>query len=122
MTVDNDLSAETFKLYAYKYYSNPQCVDVDEFYDDLKKFKYLKKLLNKYNETGVFSYRLILNHIITIYNLFGIQPSNKMMEYKIDNKHWPAVKACLIFLGYIDSTEMNNIETDKKVMRILEKI
>ena len=120
MIDDQRLDASTFKLFAYKHYNNPQCVDIDEFYDDLKKFKYLKKLLNKYNETGVFSHRLVLNHIITIYNLFGIDASNKMMEYKIEKQHWPAVNACLRFLGYVKPTETR--ETDHKVMRILEKI
>ena len=116
------IDASNFTLYAFKYYNNPQCTDIEEFYDDLKKFKYLKKLLNRYRDTGIFSDRLVLNHIITIYNLFGIKPATDLMKYKIEEDHWPALKACLLFLGYIHSTEYEEIQTDQRVMATLEKI
>ena len=65
------LDDTNFMLYAAAHYDNPQCYDTDEFYDDLKRFKYLKRLLNRYKETGELKERLILNHLTVIYNVFG---------------------------------------------------
>ena len=68
------LDDSNFMLYAAANYDNPQCYDTDEFYDDLKRFKYLKRLLNRYKETGELKERLILNHLTVIYNVFGSTP------------------------------------------------
>jgi hypothetical protein len=65
--IDND----NFILFAAKHYENPQCYDSDEFYDDLKRFKYIKRLFGKYEESGELRERLILNHLIILYNVFG---------------------------------------------------
>jgi len=74
-TLDNS----NFLLYAAKHYDNPQCFDTKEFYDDLKRFKYLKRLFNRYKETGDLKERLIINHLQVIYNLFGVEPSTRML-------------------------------------------
>jgi len=116
------IDSSNFTHYAYKHYNNPQCVDVDEFYSDLKRFKYLKKLLNRYKETGVFSERLTLNHIIILQNLFGVKALKHLLEYKIENEHWSAIKSCLLFLKYINSDEYIHIQADPVVTRILERI
>lgn len=118
--MSNDVFA--FEEFAYRYYNNPHCVDIDEFYSDIKRFKYLKKLLNRYIETGVFSERLILNHLIVLQNLFGIEPLKYMLEYKLEKNHWPAIKPCLLFLKYITDEEYTNIKADQVVTRILGRI
>ena len=69
--MNEKLDELSFVLYAAKHYINPGCLDTDEFFNDLKRFKYLKRLFNKYHETGELKERLILNHIIVIYNVFG---------------------------------------------------
>ena len=121
MTIIQNLDSSNYTLYAFRHYNNPQCVDVDEFYEDLNRFTYLKKLLNKYTQDGVFSSRLILNHIIAIYNVFGIEAANRLLFYKMREHHWPAIKACLLFLGYIKPTEFAEINTDLTVMKKLEE-
>ena len=70
-------------LYAARYYDNPQCYDTLEFYDDLKRFKYIKRLFNIYLETGELRERLILNHIIILYNVFGVIPATRMLFFKL---------------------------------------
>lgn len=77
-------------LYAAKHYDNPGCSDVVEFYDDLKRFKYIKRLLNKYRETGELKERLILNHFILIYNLFGTEAGTRLIFLKL-NEYYPEI-------------------------------
>jgi len=72
-----------FLLYAAKHYNNHQCYDTVEFYDDLKRFKYIKRLFNIYIETGELRERLILNHIIILYNIFGIEATTRMLFFKL---------------------------------------
>lgn len=84
----NDQLDETnFLLYAAKHYDNPSCFDTLEFYEDLNRFKYIKRLLSRYDETGDLKERLILNHIIILYNLFGIPATTKMLFFKLKEYH-----------------------------------
>lgn len=76
------LDPSNFLLYAAKHYDNPQCFDTLEFYEDLKKFKYIKRLLNRYVEDGELKERLILNHIVVLFNLFGVHPTIRMLFLK----------------------------------------
>jgi hypothetical protein len=73
------LDESNFLLYAAKHYDNPQCFDTLEFYEDLKRFKYIKRLFNRYEEDGELKERLILNHIVILFNLFGVEPAVRMM-------------------------------------------
>jgi len=109
-------------LYAAKHYYKPNVIDADEFYDDLKRFMYLKRLLNRYHNTGELSERLILNHLIVIFNVFDIKPSLKMLEYHMENKYWSAIKPFLIFLRHIRNEEYTEIEMDKTVIERLREI
>ena len=95
---------------------------VDEFYEDLKRFKYIKRLLNRYLETGNLSERLLLNHFIVLFNSFNVKPSLKMLEFKLEEKHWPAVKPFLIYLNYIRNDQYIGITMDSKVVELLRKI
>ena len=77
------LTRKNFELFAAKYYDNPECMDVEEFKDDLSRFKYIKRLLRRYADHKDLQERLILNHLIVIYNVFGIEAANKMIWFKI---------------------------------------
>ena len=78
-----NLTEETFLLYAAKHYDNPQLQSEEEFYDDLKKFKYIKRLFNKYSESGELKERLILNHIVVLTNVFGPEAAVKMLFLRL---------------------------------------
>ena len=95
------LNESNFMLYAAANYNNVQCYDIQEFYDDLKKFKYLKKLFSRYKEKNELKERLILNHLITLYNVFEPQANTRMLFYKIDKQHWHILKTFLLFLNYM---------------------
>lgn len=98
--INENINETNFILYAAKHYNNPDCFDTEEFLTDLKRFKYVKRLLNKYRETGDLKERLILNHIIIIYNIFGVVPATRMLFFRL-NGHYEYLKPFLEFLGYL---------------------
>lgn len=122
MKLFDQLSDDNFLLYAAKHYYKPNVIDAEEFYEDLNRFKYLKRLINRYEESGILSDRLMMNHIIVIFNVFGIEPACRMLEFKIAEKHWGIIKPFLIFLKYIRNDQYTNIPMDKVVVEKLRKI
>ena len=101
------LDETNFFLYCAKYYDNPQCFDTLEFYDDLKRIKYIKRLLNKYVESGDLKERLILNHIIVLCNVFGPLHAARILFFKLKDLY-PQLKPFMEFLGYMPE-RINNI-------------
>ena len=127
----NELTEDNFMMYAIKNYDNPSCVGMDEFLDDLKRFKYIKRLLRKHNVGKELKERLILNHIIVLGNLFGVEATTKMLFFKLEEKFWPQVKTFLVFLNYMplkvivtDGIEIldTEIPIDEKILEELKKI
>jgi len=130
--MNEKLDETNFLLYAAKYYDNPQCFDTQEFLEDLNRFRYIKRLLKRYKETGELKERLILNHIIIIYNVFGVLPATRMLFFKMTNMH-SELKPFLEFLTYMPSRVENigfipktlisaDIPSDKYVEECLAKI
>ena len=117
-----ELTEKNLLLYAAKHYSNPTFSDIEDFYEDLKRFKYIKRLLNRYLETDDLSERLILNHLIVIFNMFGIEAALNILDLKLEEKHWPVVKPFLIFLKYIKNDQYTGITMDPSVVEALRKI
>ena len=94
----DDLNDDNFLMYAMREYNNMQCTDIEEFYDDLKKIKYIKRLFNSYRNNGQLKERLILNHLIIFYNVFTLQAGTRILFYKIEKDFWPMLKTFLIYL------------------------
>ena len=117
-----ELTEKNLLLYAAKHYSNPTFSDIEDFHEDLKRFKYIKRLLNRYLETDDLSERLILNHLIVIFNMFGIEAALNILDLKLEQKHWPVVKPFLIFLKYIKNDQYTGITMDPSVVEALRKI
>lgn len=113
------LDEKSFILYAAKHYDNPQCCDEDEFYDDLKRFKYLKKCFTKYATFGEIKERLALNHIVILCNLFGPRAAVRMLFLKISPEHYPILIPFLVFLKILPQVVRNigknelDIKTDE---------
>lgn len=116
------LSEKTLVLYAAQNYYNPTCIDSEEFFDDLKRFKYIKRLINRYLESGVVSERLMINHLIVIFNVFGYEAGLNILELKIHVDQWNILKPYLIKLKAIKNTDYTNIEMDEVVVEALRKI
>jgi len=100
----DDLNEKNFLLYAMQHYENPQCVEVEEFNDDLKKIKYIKRLLNQYAIEGVLKERLLLNHIIVFYNVFSVEAATRILFYKLEEQFWSMLKTFLFYLNFLPST------------------
>ena len=94
------LTEDNFLLYAAQNYDNPQCSSTEEFYDDLKKFKYIKRLFNKYSDSGELKERLILNHIVVLINVFGPVPAVNLMFFRLE-EYLPYLKPFLILLDML---------------------
>ena len=109
-------------MYAIRNYTNPHCEGEKEFEDDLKRFKYIKRLLRKYYDTGVLKERLLLNHIIVLNNVFGADACATLLLYKIQEDYWPVLKSFLLFLNILRDDELNHIEKDENVEKILKEL
>ena len=108
----DDLNEKNFLLYAMQHYENPQCVEVEEFNDDLKKIKYIKRLFNQYAIEGVLKERLLLNHIIVFYNVFSVEAATRILFYKLEEDVWPMLKTFLFYLNFLpDKIESINGKT-----------
>ena len=116
------LTPDNIIMFAMKHYDNPSCVDRKEFLDDMKRFKYLKRLFRKYDISKVLKTRLILNHIIVLANVFGVDASSTLLFFKIDRKHWPVLKTFLVYLNYMPENDLKDIATDIKVLKELREI
>ena len=116
------LNEENFLLYAANNYKNPNCTDAEEFYDDLNRFKYIKRLLGRYYNDDDLQERLILNHIVILANVFGIKPAVKMLWYKVNKEHWPVISPMLIYLNYTTDKEKMDVPLDPLVVERLREI
>ena len=115
------LTHETNDIFALRHYDN-RGARKEEFEDDLKRFKYLKRLFRKYDTSKEFKSRLIINHIIILANVFGVDAATTLLFFKIDKQHWSILKTILIFLDYMPEDEMIDLETDQNVMEELKRI
>jgi hypothetical protein len=117
-----EVTEENYLIVAAKHYNNPQCSSTDEFYADLDRIKYIKRIINRYLETGELSDRLLLNHIIVFCNVFGIEIGVKMMAVKLDYKYWSVIKTILVFLKYLQPSDLIGIDMDRNVIKVLREI
>jgi 5'(3')-deoxyribonucleotidase len=96
----DDLNDENFLIYAMKSYTSPHCI-MSEFEGDIKRTKYLKKLFRRYKATKELKERLILNHIILLYNVFDVESATRILFYRIDERDYDILKTFLIYLNYM---------------------
>ena len=106
--IDN-LTDKTISAYMIASYDNPQCVDIDEFEDDVKIPKYIKRLINRYSSVGELKERLILNHIILFYNVFEQEAATRILFFRLDSQDYSILKTFLTYLNYMpDVVELIN--------------
>jgi len=126
----NDLTEKNFPLFAAKCYQDPNCIDVLEFQQDVDRIKYIKRLFRRYEVDGDLKERLILNHLVVLYNVFDPSSLTRMLALKL-NDHLHVLKPFLAYLGYwpgtIDGVNGINIDgtgvpTDENVANVLRQI
>ena len=116
------LTPENINMFAMKHYDNPLCVDEKEFLDDMKRFKYLKRLFRKYETSKDLKMRLVINHIIILANVFGVDAATTLLFFKIEKNHWPLLKTFLVFLGYMPENDLIDTPIVHTVMGKLGQI
>lgn len=122
--VFNELNEDNFLLFAIKHYENPQAVTREDFDKDLNHFKYIKRLLKRYKNTGELKTHLLLNHFIILYNIFG-EAATPMLFFKIDKSLWTCVKSFVIFLNKLPEypkSSLHDIQVDLNCLEELYKI
>jgi hypothetical protein len=126
----DDLNDENFMMYAMKCYMTPNCI-ISEFESDIKRTKYLKRLFRRYKITKTLKERLILNHIILLNNVFGPEPTSRILFYKIDKRDYDILKTFLIYLGIMPNVVRSvngkniisaDIPVDLHIAQILRQI
>ena len=117
-----EITKDTWLLYAQQNYDNPTFAKEQEFLDDLKRFKYLKRSFRRYTLTGEIKVRLIVNHIVVLQNVFGVEAACILLLYKIDEQYWPILKTVLNHLDYLYPHELNNVSLDENIKKLLEEM
>ena len=117
-----EITKDNWLLFAQQNYDNPTLEKQEEFNDDIKRFKYLKRLFRKYTITGDIKIRLVLNHLIVLQNVFGADVAISLLLFKVDKNYWPVLKACLDYLGYLYPHELNDIDIDSNVEGMLKEL
>jgi hypothetical protein len=120
----NELNDDNFILFAIKNYENPQAVTKEDFDKDLNHFKYIKRLLKRYKNTGVLKTHLLLNHFIILYNIWG-EATTPMLFFKIDQDLWSSMKAFIMFLNRFPEypqTHIHDIQVDIECLKELKLI
>ena len=110
--------------YAMKHYDNPECKSIEEFQEDLTRTKYIKRLFRKYKTSGELKERLLLNHIIIFYNVFGIEAATNILFFKIEEEFWPLLKTFLVYLDMFpeNDIEKTKIPLEQEVINVLRNI
>ncbi len=120
----DELNSDNYIMFAIKHYENPQSVTKEDFEEDLKRFKYLKRLLKKYLKSGELRTHLILNHIIILFNVFG-DATIPLMMYKLEMEYWSALKTFLVYLDLypeFNDGSLHEVDIDMEIYNELGKV
>ena len=120
----DELNENNYLLFAIKFYDNPQAVTKDDFYDDLKRLKYIKRLLKRYKNTGELKIHLVLNHLTILFNVFN-DAAVPILFYTLEEDLWPYIKSFLLFLNRFPEypkTQIHEIQEDQNCLSQLQAI
>ena len=123
----NELTNENYLMYALLHYDNPHCVDIKEYFEDVRKLKYIKRLFNRYKEDGVIKERLILNHIISFYNVFDFDAATRLLFFRVGKEYHSLLKTFLVYLNRMpdkinENLYSSDIHLDEKIIEILRNL
>jgi hypothetical protein len=120
----DELNENNYLLFAIKFYDNPQAVTMEDFESDLKRIRYVKRLLKRYKNTGELKTHLILNHLTILFNVFN-DAAVPLLFYNLESELWPSIKSFLLFLNRLPEyprTQIHNIEQDYDCLSQLQAI
>jgi hypothetical protein len=120
----DELNETNYIMFAIKHYENPHAVTQEDFYEDLKRFKWIKRLLKRYQTTGILKAHLLINHFIILYNVFG-EAATPLLFFKIDRELWPVIKSFVVYLGRLPEfpkSSLHEIPLDVDCLKSLNSI
>ena len=123
----NELTNENYLMFALLHYDNPHCVDIKEYFEDVRKLKYIKRLFNRYKEDGVIKERLILNHLISFYNVFENNAATRLLFFRVGKEYYSLLKTFLVYLNRMpkqvnETLYASDIRLDEKIIEILRNL
>lgn len=120
----DELNEDNYIIFAIKNYNNPQSVTQDDFFEDMKRFKWIKRILNKYKNTKELNIHLLVNHFMVLYNVFG-EATTPLLFFKIDKKLWSILKTFIIYLGRFPEypkSSIHDIPVDIELLKLLKSV
>ena len=120
----DELNEDNYIIFAIKNYNNPQSVTQDDFFEDMKRFKWIKRILNKYKNTKELNIHLLVNHFMVLYNVFG-EATTPLLFFKIDKSLWSILKTFIIYLGRFPEypkSSIHDIPVDIELLKLLKSV
>ena len=115
----NVLTKGNYMMYALLHYDNPHCKDIKEFFEDIKRLHYIRRLFKRYSEDKVLKERLIINHLVTFYNVFDSKAATRILFYKVEKEFHPILKTFLVYLNRIELDKYTEISLDNNIIEKL---
>ena len=112
----NELTNENYLMFALLHYDNPHCKDITEFFEDIKRLHYIRRLFKRYYDDNVLKERLIINHLVTFYNVFENHAATRILFYKVEKQYHPVLKTFLVFLNRIPIEKYVEIGLDESII------
>lgn len=115
----SELTQGNYMMFALLHYDNPYCKDIKEFFEDIKRLHYIRRLFKRYSEDNVLKERLIINHLVTFYNVFESKAATRILFYKVEKEFHPILKTFLVYLNRISLDKYTEISLDENIIEKL---
>ena len=115
----SELTGGNYMMFALLHYDNPHCKDITEFFEDIKRLHYIRRLFKRYHDDNVLKERLIINHLVTFYNVFENKAATRILFYKVEKEYHPVLKTFLVFLNRIPIEQYVEIGLDESIIEKL---
>ena len=112
----SELTNGNYMMFALLHYDNPHCKDITEFFEDIKRLHYIRRLFKRYHDDNVLKERLIINHLVTFYNVFENKAATRILFYKVEEQYHPVLKTFLVFLNRIPIEQYVEIGLDESII------
>jgi len=117
----DELTNGNYMMFALLHYDNPHCKDIKEFFEDIKRIHYIRRLLKRYLQDNELKERLIINHLITFYNVFESQAASRILFFRIEKKYHSALQTFLVYINKAD-TAQDCVKLDDRIIESLRNI
>lgn len=118
----DSITKDNVDFFAIKNYKNPHSRSEKDFNEDMRRFRYIKRLLNKYHTTGQLKERLILNHMIILNNVFGTEAAAILLLFKVNKEYWSELKSFMLYLNMITDKEVEQAQADNTILKRLQDL